>query len=131
MKIRKDISKTIDIETLVNEFYFKVRLDPVIGPLFEDVIQDNWPDHLQKMYKFWDSMLLGASTYTGSPFPPHSQMPLEQRHFEIWITLFIGTVDENFEGAIATEAKWRAKKMAEMFLYKIKYYLEHPKKYAI
>jgi hemoglobin len=45
-----DIKTIIDIKTLVNTFYDNVRGDDLIGPIFNDAIQDRWPIHLEKMY---------------------------------------------------------------------------------
>ena len=36
--------------------------------------------------------------------------------------LFLQTIDENFTGEKANEAKWRADKMAEMFQLKMSHY---------
>jgi hemoglobin len=74
------------------------------------------------MYRFWQTVLLSEHTYIGSPFAPHIKMPLEAIHFERWKKLFFETVESNFYGEIANEAKWRANKMAEMFQMKIAYY---------
>ena len=119
---KKDISDIEDIKLLVDTFYGKVREDQLIGPIFNDRIQDRWPEHLSKMYTFWQTVLLGPHTYYGSPFPPHAQLPVGQIHFERWLELFTANIDEKFSGKIAEEAKWRANKMAEMFYYKIQYY---------
>lgn len=117
-----DITTIDDTRRLVDAFYGKVRMDGLIGPIFIGAIRDNWPAHLDKMARFWQTVLLEEQTYYGSPFPPHAHMPLEARHFEAWLGLWNATVDELFEGAKAMEAKWRAAKMAEMFLAKITYY---------
>ena len=117
-----DISTIDDIRLLVDSFYGKVRQDGLIGPIFIGAIGEDWPAHLEKMVRFWQTVLFGEHTYNGSPFPPHARMPLESRHFETWLGLWNGTVDSLFEGPKATEAKWRAGKMAEMFLSKIIYY---------
>lgn len=122
-----DIHNINDIKLLVNSFYDRVKLDPQIGPIFIGVIRDNWPAHLEKMYRFWQTVLLDEHSYHGSPFAPHAQMPLEQRHFETWIGLFVRTVDEHFAGPKADEAKWRAQKMAEMFHYKIQFLNKNPR----
>ena len=45
-----------------------------------------------------------------------------QSHFNRWKALFFETVDANFVGAKAEEAKWRAERMAEMFQMKIEYH---------
>lgn len=117
-----DISTIDDIRLLVDNFYGKVRQDGHIGPIFNGVIGDRWLAHLEKMYRFWQTVLLEEHTYYGSPFPPHARMPLEKDHFDTWLALWFETVDRLFEGPKAAEAKWRAGKMAEMFLSKIIYY---------
>jgi hemoglobin len=111
-----------DIELLVNTFYGKVRNDDLLGPVFNERIRDSWPQHMEKMYKFWQTVLLKKHTYFGSPFTPHAMLQIDHSHFEKWLDLFVMTVDELFVGEKAEEAKFRAGKMAEMFEYKIKYY---------
>lgn len=118
----RDIQTIEDIQLLVNTFYSGVRENKLIGPIFDERIEDRWPEHLAKMYTFWQTVLLDEKTYYGSPFPPHATMPIDQQHFEVWLSLFTKTVDELFAGAIAEEAKWRADKMAQMFLSKLNYY---------
>lgn len=120
----KDISTVEDIKKLVDTFYEKVRQDELVGPVFKDRFQDRWPLHLEKMYAFWQTVLLHEQAYHGSPFPPHAQLPIDQAHFERWMELFTSTVDTLFTGENANDAKWRAGKMAQMFQSKIKYYRE-------
>ena len=115
-----------DIKNLVDSFYGKVRKDELIGPIFDERIQDRWPTHLAKMYSFWQTVLLGEHTYYGSPFPPHAQLPIDEVHFNKWLELFYETLDEHFTGKIAEEAKWRANKMAQMFQYKLQHYKNSP-----
>jgi hemoglobin len=122
--MKQDISGLEDIKKLVDTFYRKVQKDSLLGTIFNEVIQDNWPQHLEKMYSFWQTVLLGEHTYYGSPFPPHAKLPVTKVHFERWLALFSETLTENFEGEKATEALWRAEKMAEMFQYKIKAFRE-------
>lgn len=119
---KHDILDLTDVKLLVDTFYGKVRNDQLIGPIFNERIQDRWPQHLNKMYTFWQTVLLGEHTYFGTPFPPHAQLPVEGEHFERWLSLFAETVSELFQGKIADEALWRANKMAEMFQSKIEYY---------
>ena len=122
---KKDILSLEDIKLLVDTFYDKVRKDELIGPIFDERIQDRWPQHLAKMYTFWQTVLLGEHTYYGSPFPPHAQLPVEKEHFENWLALFSQTLDELFTGKVAKEAMWRANRMAEMFQYKIGHYRQN------
>lgn len=124
MRTTTDILTLEDVKKLVDTFYGKVRNDGLLAPIFNERIQDRWPQHLEKMYTFWQTLLLEEHTYFGSPFPPHAGLPVEHTHFAQWMQLFTETVDELFEGEKAREAKWRAGKMAEMFEYKIKYFRE-------
>ncbi|WP_115868442.1 group III truncated hemoglobin [Marinoscillum furvescens] len=123
----KSIESLEDIKMLVDTFYGCVRKDELLGPIFSEKLGDHWENHLTKMYSFWQTVLLGTYTYSGRPFPPHAQLPVDKQHFERWLALFEQTVDELFEGEKADEAKWRAHKMAEMFQYKIAYLREHQK----
>lgn len=122
MKEQTDISSLEDIKILVDTFYTKVRQDDKLAAIFNGVIQDKWSIHLDKMYRFWQTVLLSEHTYYGSPFSPHAKLPVDSQHFEHWEKLFFETVDENFTGKKAEEAKWRAAKMAAMFQMKIEYY---------
>lgn len=126
MQTQKDILTEEDVKLLVDTFYGRIQQNPLLAPIFNERIQDRWPEHLQKMYGFWGTVLLGKQTYSGSPFPPHAQLPIEAEHFREWLTIFSQTVLELFSGGKATEAIWRAEKMAQMFEYKIAHYRNNP-----
>ncbi|MCC5918318.1 MAG: group III truncated hemoglobin [Cryomorphaceae bacterium] len=123
-----DIQGIDDVKLLVDAFYGKVRKDKILKDIFENVIQDRWPDHLEKMYKFWQTVLLEEHTYYGSPFLPHAKLPVEKEHFNRWLELFSKTIDAHFSGPRAEKAKWQGEKMAEMFHFKISYYSENNSK---
>lgn len=122
MKNREDITDIEDVKLLVNTFYGKVRRNELLSDIFNGVIQNRWDEHLEKMYRFWQTVLLKEHTYYGSPFSPHARLPVSAKHFDQWKALFFETVDQHFAGEKAEEAKWRARKMAEMFQMKINYY---------
>lgn len=122
MTALKDISTLEDIKILVDNFYQLIREDKLLGPIFNPILKDRWGPHLEKMYRFWQTVLLQEHTYYGSPFPPHAKLPVTQLHFDTWLKLWYGVIDQYFKGDKADEAKWRGDKMAEMFLYKIEYY---------
>lgn len=110
-----------DVKLLVDTFYEKVRDDAILAPIFNERIANQWPEHLEKMYRFWQTVLLGEHTYFGAPFVPHATLPIDQDHFQRWLELFNRTIDDLFEGPIAKEARWRADKMALMFQKKLEY----------
>lgn len=120
--MKKDIQTLEDIKLLVDSFYSKVREDELIGHIFNNKIQDRWPAHLEKMYRFWQTVLLEEHTYYGSPFLPHAKLPVEKEHFDRWLKLFYETADALFAGAKTDRAKWQGERMAVMFQSKIEYY---------
>ena len=123
--MNRDIHNIEDIKLLVNIFYARIRSDNLLKDIFNSKIEDRWSEHLEKMYRFWQTVLLEEHTYHGSPFVPHAKLPVEQEHFEQWIRLFNATVDELFTGEKATRAKWQGARMAQMFYYKIAYYKDN------
>ncbi|MGO1520244.1 MAG: group III truncated hemoglobin [Sphingobacterium sp.] len=124
--VKEDIKDLTDIKLMVDEFYAAVQKDELIGPIFNSVIQNRWPEHLEKMYTFWQTILLETHTYQGRPFPPHAQLPIEREHFDRWLQLFEVNLNNLFSGPIADEARLRAHKMAELFLLKLAHIRKDP-----
>ncbi|WP_266202990.1 group III truncated hemoglobin [Pontibacter kalidii] len=125
MTQKQDILTLDDVKLLVDTFYTRVRADALLGPIFDERIQDRWARHLDIMYRFWQTVLLEELTYQGSPGAKHITLPVGAEHFDRWISIFYATLDELFSGEKAEEAKWRAQKMADMFASKIEYYKQH------
>lgn len=119
--MRRALNDIADIKFLVDTFYSRVRADEVLGAIFNNAIGNNWDLHLNKMYRFWQTILFHEQSYNGSPFPPHMKLAIGPVHFEKWITIFRQTVDDFFEGEIAEQAKWRGQKIAETFQLKLEY----------
>ena len=117
-----DILNADDVKLLVDDFYGRVRDNELLSPIFNGVIGDKWPIHLEKMYGFWQTILFDVRAYSGTPFPPHKQLPVEKTHFDRWIAIFNSTIDAQFAGPITEEAKMRATNMAFMFSHKIEYF---------
>jgi hemoglobin len=113
-----DIEDISSIQLFVNEFYNKVQRDPLIGPVFNDVIT-NWEPHLNKMYAFWNAALFGVPGFKGNPFARHAPLKLKPEYFAQWLLLFRQTIDQNFKGPMAEETKNRAELMAVMFQSKL------------
>jgi hemoglobin len=82
-----------EIALLVDRFYAKVRVDPEIGPVFNDAVQ-NWDAHLALLKDFWSTVLLTTGRYKGNPLLAHFRLPIEERYFARWLTLFSETANE-------------------------------------
>lgn len=121
-----DIQHHDQIVQLVDTFYGKVRKDELLGGIFNGIIGDRWPEHLEKMHRFWGTVLINEGSYTGTPLRPHLDMPIGATHFQRWLQLFHATVDELFEGPVAQLAHRNADRMADMFQERIARYRERP-----
>ena len=90
-------------------------MDELLGPIFEAAHVD-WPSHIDTLTAFWAWQLLGEQGYEGNPLrahePVHEVTPFADEHFERWLELFTGTIDEHFVGPSAEAAKVRARGMA-------------------
>lgn len=121
--MKKDIETRADIEKLIIDFYEKVKVDTTIGFIFTGVIPINWAHHIPVIVDFWESILLDNPLYKKNAMEVHydlnKKVPLQKEHFNSWLNLFTSTVDELFEGKIATVAKTRAKSIADVMLFKM------------
>jgi hemoglobin len=116
---RSDISTRADCERLVRAFYGRALGDEVIGWLFTDVAKLDLEAHVPRITAFWETVLLGAQSYTGGAFRPHAALHgkagLRGGHFTRWLALWSQTVDELFAGPTAELAKAHAQRVAAAF----------------
>ena len=81
-----------DVSFLVDEFYKKIRVNDLLGPIFNTQIQD-WPAHLKHLSNFWDSILFHSGNYRGNPMIKNVEVDLKvshaitQTHFGVWLQL--------------------------------------------
>lgn len=115
----RDIEDRSDCERLVRAFYTRALSDPVIGFIFTDVARLDLEAHVPRITAFWETILLGAQSYSGGAFRPHAlihaRAPLRRGHFERWLWLWRTTVDELFAGPRAELAKSHAARVAAAF----------------
>jgi hemoglobin len=79
---------------LVHAFYARVRVDPVLGPIFNPAV-DDWDQHLAKLCDFWSSVTLMTGRYKGTPMRVHAELPeINDSHFQAWLALFETTAAE-------------------------------------
>ncbi|WP_462253469.1 group III truncated hemoglobin [Ferruginibacter sp.] len=118
-----DIESRADIEKLIIIFYEKVKLDSTIGFIFNEVVAMDWPHHIPVIVDFWETILLDNPVYKKNAMEVHydlnKKVALKKEHFTSWLYLFTSTVDELYEGKIATLAKTRAKSIADVMLFKM------------
>ena len=100
------------IDALVEGFYARVREDGLIGPIFAARIAD-WAPHLAQMKVFWSSVALSTGVYQGRPMPKHLPLPIDARHFDRWLEIFVVTANELCPPVAAKHFIERARRIAE------------------
>ena len=110
-----DITNNDDIKLLVDTFYAEAQKDELVSPIFDKYIKD-WDAHHVKLYQFWKTVILKQAAYQAKPVQMHFKMPIEQKHFDRWLEIWLITVDNLFIGTNADIAKHRGMKMAKAFL---------------
>jgi hemoglobin len=75
------------ISKLLHHFYADVRQHKLIGPVFNQKIQE-WPAHEAKITEFWARVTGGPSKYSGQMPLKHMDLDLQANHFEAWLELW-------------------------------------------
>jgi len=75
------------LATLVDRFYDKVRADPLLGPVFDPLVND-WDAHKVLMTSFWSTVALRTGHYRGNPLARHQPLPIDVAHFQRWLALW-------------------------------------------
>lgn len=114
----RDLDTVDDVAEMVRRFYQDVAQDDLLGPIFIDVAQVDWNEHLPKLTAFWSRILLGIHGYSGNPlrshFEIHAREPFTHAHFERWFTLFEDTVHGGWRGPVADRALHMARNVARV-----------------
>lgn len=83
----------------------------------------DWEHHIPLIVDFWETILLDNPVYKRNAMEIHytlnQKLPLTKAHFDRWLQLFSGTIDQMFEGTVASLAKTRAKSIADVMLLKM------------
>ena len=111
-----DLTTEEDLFTLMRAFYATATVDPILAPKFADL---DLEEHIPVIVEFWKGVIIGGSSYRGSPLAVHVPLDLEVRHFEAWIPLFHRTIDARFAGPHAETLKSRAVTIAAVFRHQL------------
>lgn len=119
--MKTDIKNRADIYKLVCTFYDAIRVDDLLGPIFNSMIKDDeWPEHLEKLTDFWETNLFGIPKFKGSPTQKHIQTDaafnhnIQQEHFDQWLHIWSYTINSLYDGDLATRAQMAAHNIAEI-----------------
>lgn len=117
--MKNDITTLEDVKSLVDKFYATARKDEKIGHLFEEHLADKWEEHHEKLYRFWNTVILRVPDYYGKPVPMHFKLELSKDDFNQWVSVWQEVIDALFEGDNANRAKKYGASMANAFYSKL------------
>ncbi len=113
-----DLDTPTEIAEMVRRFYADVAQDGLLGPMFNDVAQVDWSEHLPKLTAFWCRALLGLPGYQGNPYRAHllvhDRQAFTAAHFERWLTLFHETLELGWVGPNVQRARELADNVARV-----------------
>lgn len=94
---------------VVEQFYARVRRDPLLGEVFETAVHD-WPTHLTRITRFWGAVLSGEGTFHGRPVQAHAPhaAAMTPARFERWLALWGETTSALCPPALATSLQAKA-----------------------
>jgi hemoglobin len=116
-----------EIGRLIDEFYHKVRADPLLGPIFARAIPGDWEPHLATMRNFWSSVMLTSGRYKGNPVAVHKRLAgIEVAMFDRWLALFDETCHELFTPELAADFVSKAARIAESLKFAMFYRPDRP-----
>ena len=115
-----DLEGRSDLDGLLRDFYRLVLSDPLLRPVFVDVMHIDLDRHLPTLGAFWEHVLFRTGNYSGQTTEVHRRVPdraaLTEAHFDRWLKLWRRSVDARFAGPVADQAKSHATRMAPVFL---------------
>jgi len=113
---RTDLASRADVDALLWRFYGQALDDKLLAEPFAEVRAKGLSSHIPVMCDFWETVLFRAGLYQRSALQVHREVhervPLSARHFERWLTLWIATVDQMYQGPVADRAKLQATRIA-------------------
>jgi len=103
-----------EIRRLIPAFYARVRRDPMLGPVFDGIIDDRWPAHIETVISFWLYVIRLDRSYNARNF-----IPAHIKHATIradlipqWLALFRETAHDLCPADSATVLVDIAQRMA-------------------
>ena len=83
------------IDRLVDTFYERIQAHPRLGPVFDGRLAGRWPEHMEKMKRFWSSVAFKNGAYGGKPVQAHLGVEgIAADLFPEWLALFSQTLDD-------------------------------------
>lgn len=109
---RHDLATRTDVHDLVTIFYREIVFDELLEPIFGEVAEVDWAEHIPKLIDYWCWILFGTDGYpghvTGVHRHLHAQRPIGPVHCDRWFALWVDSIDAGWSGPYADKAKGHA-----------------------
>jgi hemoglobin len=113
---KPDLDTRGAIHDVVVQFYREIVFDDLLDPVFGEVAEVDWAEHIPKLIDYWSRVLLGDRGYVGRIVASHRHVhglePLRLEHFDRWFTLWVTSIDAGWAGPVAERAKRHAARVA-------------------
>ena len=111
--MKYEILTEASIAALLECFYAKIRRDPVLAPIYSEVLGEHWDAHIARMQEFWCSALRVKPGYRRDMLAMHQMIDtLKPSLFPRWLARFREAVGECFAEVPAGVINDRALKIA-------------------
>lgn len=106
--IAGDLSTPTQVHHLVVAFYREIVFDELLEPLFGEVAEVDWAEHIPHLIDYWCHILFRTGPYAGSVTKTHRHLhelaPIRPEHCDRWYTLWRRCIDERWAGPHADHA---------------------------
>lgn len=107
-----DLDNRSAIHDLVVEFYREIIFDEVLDPMFSEVAEVDWNEHIPRLVDYWCRILLRTDDYSGPIMAAHRELhaleAVRLEHCDRWYALWVRSVDSSHRGPVAEHAKSHA-----------------------
>ena len=105
---RGDIASVADVHDLVVEFYREVVFDELLEPVFGEIAEVDWAEHIPKLIDYWSRILLETPGAAGPVMQVHRHLhslaPVTGELCDRWFTLWSECVTQRWSGPVADRA---------------------------
>lgn len=110
-----DLSTPAEVHDLVTRFYREIAFDELLEPMFGEVAEVDWAEHIPNLIDYWCWILFGTDHFGGAVTRTHRDLHalrrIEPQHCDRWISLWFTTIDAGWSGIHADHAKDHAAKL--------------------
>ena len=110
-----DLDTPAAVHDLVTRFYREIVFDDLLEPIFGEVAEVDWAQHIPNLIDYWCWILFGTAGFAGSVTRTHRDLhalhALEPVHCDRWFGLWSATIDADWAGPYAERSRSHAAKL--------------------